>query len=626
MIIPSNKLEYLKDLCEQAKTQRSIAFEGMQKAKKQYDGDDTIDGSSEKASYVRNITYELIEAQINSEIPAPKVNPRSQSEKGTRNAAAAERLLKTVRNLLPFEQYNDEDERNTYIYGASIWLIEWDESETTHHTAGEVKVSLIHPEDFFPQPNIPNIQDMEYIFLRYVTTKDELTRRYGVKDTSEVELDGDHSEGVNTDETCTVYVCYYRDDSDHICRYAWSGDLELEDITDYYARKVKVCRKCHRKEAICTCDHPDLEDMPEDEEVLFEDIVLPDGRVIPKESPVILDGGVPKTKMGKAPVIQADGSILLDSNGEPVLQDAPEAVMQPTRIPYYRPKMMPVVIRKNVSCEGDVFGKSDCLEIRQQQQAINKVESRIMQKLMRSNVTAVVPDDAQITINNQVFGQVVKLRPGEHRSDYGTIDNTPDISRDIAEAERIYDHAKRILGISDSYLGQYDASAKSGKAKQVQVAQSAGRMESKRRMKQSAYADIDRIVFEYYLAYADEPRPIAYRDRWGIVRNEEFNRYAFVDYDKDTGEWYYDDRYLFSVDNSSFSVEDRDSEMQSTINLWQAGAFGNPQDPTTMILFWERMERLHYAGASEAKDYFIARLDQLQGAQYAEEENIQGIT
>lgn len=623
MNIPKDKLEYFKDLCHKAKEQRSLVFEDMEKAKKQYDGDPTIDGSNEKAEYVRNITRELIESQTDCSIPAPKVSPRSQSEKGTRNAASIERLLKTIRDLLPFEAYNDTDERNTYIYGGSVWLIEWDESITTHHTAGDVKISIIHPEDFFPQPNVSTIADMDYVFLRYVTTRDDLVRRYGVKDTSLAELDGDHTDGEDNDETCTVFVCYYKDEADAVCRFSWSGDLQLEDITDYYARKVKVCRKCHRKESICTCDKPDLEELSAEEETLYKDIVLPDGSIIPAESPVILDGGVPKTTMGKEPVYNEDGSILLDENGEPVLQDAPQAVMEPTRIPYYRPKTLPVVVRKNVSSEDDILGQSDCLAIRQQQQAINKVETRIMQKLMRAGITPVLPEDAQITLNNQVFGRVVKLRPGETKADYGAIDTTPDISKDLAEAERLYDHAQRILGISNSFLGQYDASAQSGKAKQVQVAQSAGRMESKRRMKQSAYADLDRIIFEYYLAYADEPRPIAYRDRFGKVQNEQFNRYAFVDYDKETGEWFYDDRYLFSVDTSSVASEDRDTLMQSTINLWQSGAFGNPQDPTTMVLFWERLERLHYPDAKEMKDYFVSILNQLTGAEYGQE-NLQG--
>jgi hypothetical protein len=95
-----------------------------------------------------------------------------------------------------------------------------------------------------------------------------------------------------------------------------------------------------------------------------------------------------------------------------------------------------------------------------------------------------------------------------------------DVSRDIAQAERLYDQAKRILGITDSFQGQADSTAQSGKAKQIQVQQAAGRLDSKRQMKNAAYSEIDKIIFRYYLAYADEPRPAVYRDAEGKLQTE----------------------------------------------------------------------------------------------------------
>ena len=69
----------------------------------------------------------------------------------------------------------------------------------------------------------------------------------------------------------------------------------------------------------------------------------------------------------------------------------------PTRLPLYRPTRFPIVIRKNTSEEKSLFGQSDCEFIRPQQQEINKIESRILMKLMRSGVTPILPDDAEIT-------------------------------------------------------------------------------------------------------------------------------------------------------------------------------------------------------------------------------------
>lgn len=44
----------------------------------------------------------------------------------------------------------------------------------------------------------------------------------------------------------------------------------------------------------------------------------------------------------------------------------------------------------------------------------------------------------------------------------------------------------------------------------------------------------------------------------------------------------------------------------------QTGAFGDPTDLQTLILFWTKMELLHYPGASETKAYLEERLQQQQ--------------
>ena len=100
------------------------------------------------------------------------------------------------------------------------------------------------------------------------------------------------------------------------------------------------------------------------------------------------------------------------------------------------------------------------------------------------------------------------------------------------------------MGMTDSYQGQADSTAKSGKAKEIQVKQSAGRLDSKRKMKNAAYAEIDEVIFLYYLAYADEPRAMSYVDSMGRLQNAQFNRYDFIERDEN-GEYYYNTQYLF---------------------------------------------------------------------------------
>lgn len=599
------KLEFFKALYQEAADAMAAELELMQRRRDQYNGDKKIDGSAVPASAVRNITYELIESQVTSYIPTPSVSPMKYSEYNERNAKSIEVMLRAKRNDKPFEMLNDLDERFSPIYGGSVWLVEWDESEKSHDTLGDVKYTCLPPERFIGQPNVySSISDMEYLFVTFETTKAELLRKYGV--TPEVAEEAESDDASHDDGyTATLYVCYYRDENDCICQYIWSGETEIADISDYYARRRRVCRACGKREGLCECEKPDWEEQSAEEEVISSPITRSDGSVIPTETPVVRDGAV-VTEKRQVQATTETGDMIFDDEGgiaTPVMMEVEVPVTRQTTIPYYKPKVFPVVIRKNISKEDAVFGQSDCDAIRPQQQEINKIESRIQEKLLRSAVTPVMPEDARVAPDNSVFGQVIRLSPGENKAQYGVIDNTPNIAQDMAQSDRLYDHAKRILGISDSYQGQYDSSAHSGRAKQMQIQQAAGRLDSKRRMKNAAYAELDKITFILHLAYADEPRPSVFVDALGKRQNVEFNRYDFVAIDE-AGEWYYDDRYLFACDASVDAEDQRQLLWEENLKSLQMGAFGNLADPHTLLWYWQAQERAHYPHARENVEYF----------------------
>ena len=616
MIIDLNggtKLAFFQDLYHEAKAALDENFAKLDQHFEQYKGSPKLDGSDEDATHVWNITYELIESQVTTYVPNPHVSPKMWSERNERNAKSIETLLKNKRDELPFEKMNDMDERYSYIYGGSIWLVEFDNTQKSHNTVGEAKVSCLSPKHFVGQPNIYDINEMEYCFVEFETTKEDIMRKYGV--TLEVAEETDSEESYD-DKTATLYVCYYKNEDNKVCEYVWSGETELQDIEDYYSRKVRVCKHCGKRKELCTCENPkdsfyELQD--EEYEELDRDIVLSDGSIIPAMSEVIKDGQI-VMETQKQQVLEADGSMAFEDIGgnlTPLMIDVQVPKMEKTRLPFYTPNILPIVIRKNTSEEDSLLGQSDCEFIRPQQQAINKVESRIMQKLMRSSVTPIVPEDATVSINNSVFGQVIKLRPGQAANQLGVVDTTPNISQDIAEAERLYDHAKRILGITNSFQGQYDSSAQSGKAKQLQIQQAAGRLDSKRQMKNAAYAEIDQIIFQYYLAYADEPRPATFRDAHGNLQNCIFNRYDFIKRDE-AGEWYYDDQYLFSADATIDIEKSRELLWQENRQNFQSGAYGDPAMPQTQLIFWQNMEKAHYPWANDNVERIKAEIQRQQ--------------
>ena len=577
------RLDFFRSLYERAALAASDTVSDCERNMRQYKGDTAIDGSSEAALTVRNITYEIVESQVSSDIPMPKADATSYSERRERNATSIERLCRAVRSRLPFDGMNDLDERYTYIYGGSVWYAEWDNDTEYLGEVGAVRVHCLSPKELVPQPGIYSVKDMEYLFLRFTTTKGELARKYGrdVEELEGAEVCYEFDTGVAEGDAVTLVVCFYKDDDGDVCRYVFTGDVELSFLPKYYYRKGRKCPICGMAEGECDCGERAVEGELY-YEVLAQNIASIGGTKISALTPETR-GGVPVIKNG-------------------------EVAKRRTALPYYVPKSFPVVIRKNTSGENMLFGGSDCEYIRPEQQAINKIESRILEKLIRAGITPIVPEDATISLNNSVFGQVIRMKPGESASQYGKVDTTPDISQDVAEAERLYDHAKRVIGISDAYQGIDTGLQESGVAKQLRISQATGRLESKRRMKEAAYAELDKIIFSLYLAFADEPRRLSYKDAYGRIHSAEFNRYDFIEYDLLTGEYYYDDAYLFSADRNEGAEYQREAIWQRNLENLKAGTLGNPSETVTLLRYWQSQERAHYPHARENVEYFTDAL------------------
>ena len=130
-------------------------------------------------------------------------------------------------------------------------------------------------------------------------------------------------------------------------------------------------------------------------------------------------------------------------------------------------------------------------------------------------------------------------------------------------------------------------------------------------MKNAAYAELFELIFKYWLAYSDEPRAVSYKDEKGNTVYEEFNRYDFLERDAN-GEYYWNDQFLFSCDTSAPLAGNREALWQETRMNLQTGAFGNPQSTETLILFWTKMEELHYPGAGTTKAFLEERLKREQ--------------
>ncbi len=498
---------------------------------------------------------------------------------------------------------------------------------------------------------------MDYIILKVPQTKEYIKRRYKVEvfDEGESEPEIKSSEGADTaDDMVTQYIAYYRNKDGGIGLYSWVNDTRLEDLDDYQARRLPRCAKCGAvrpldtepleeptidgtypapgadramagfliaqqrglapqypagvplesdaempedrprigaQKGVCPyCGNAEFEDEASDYEEIYTPIQLPGGKTIPGTT--------------------AD----VDLNGMPFLK--------PTKIPFYKPNVYPVILQKNVSVYGQFLGDSDVDKIADQQNTINRLSKKIIDRLIKAGTRISLPDRADFRIDPE-DGEKWYIGNAADKQLIGVYEFSGNLQYELMYLSQVYEEARQELGITDSFQGRRDSTATSGVAKKFSAAQAAGRLESKRVMKDAAYARLFELIFKFWLAYSDEPRTVVSKDEQGNTKYDVFDRYEFLERDS-TGQWYWNDQFLFSCDGSAPLASNRSAMWQETTAHLQAGAYGNPGELETLILYWTKMDLLHYPGAGETKAYLEKKLEaqkeammQMQQAQMA---------
>lgn len=600
-----------------------------------------------KAKHVRNICAELVEAQVDSNIPQPKVTARREGDEA--RAKLIEDMLRNELDRLPFEMLNDMMERTVPIQGGAAFLVEWDNTRRTHFTVGELTVSTLHPKQIIPQDGVyTGVEDMDYIILKIPQTKEFIRHRYNVDVLDEGEQEPDiKSAGASpASDLVTQYIAYYRNGSGGIGLFSWVNDTILEDLDDYQARRLRRCATCGAVEPLGELRVKSEELRAGGAEVVTmptgdaeTDIGIAQGALGLVTKPAARTGRKICPYCGGSrwedsteefeelymPVQRSDGSVIpgvryverpsettFDEMGLPVV----ESVAVPTRIPFYKPDIFPVILQKNVSVYGKFLGDSDLDKIRDQQNTVNRIEGKIIDKLLKSGSYIALPNRADIRFDPEDMKPIHINNPGDINL-IKVYDLQGDIAPDMAYLAQVYDEARQIIGITDSFQGRKDTTATSGKAKEFAAAQSAGRLESKRVMKDAAYAALFEAMFKFKLAYTDEPRPVVADDIHGNKEYKAFNRYDFLEQDA-AGDWCWNDQFLFSCDTSAPLASNREAMWQETRMNLQTGAFGDPAQVQTLILFWTKMEMLHYPGAGETRAYLEEELQRQQTMQQAQ--------
>lgn len=544
----------------------------------------TRDGSEskKKSRQLRKMVYEIVESKVDNSIPMPKIQPRYKTDLPLVGITENYLKFETDRILTKFE--NDRSERSTYIDGTGWYKVWWDSLENTHERSGNVRIEFCTVDQVVPQPGVKDYKQLEYIFERQNISLSKIYKLYK----RNIAPLSDNSNLVE------VITCYYLNDNGIVGLFSWAPhSLQvIRNEEDWQIRKVRKC-------TVCTNISPQAETCPICGSKSFKyenaEVEILEDDIMEIYNPYEVGETEDETQRDKY-----EARVFLSAG---------------TEVPFYRIRQLPFVPRPAVSSINNIYGISEVKILLDMQDAVNKVLTKAVDKTLKSGAVVTKPEKVKIADTDETF-KTLGVRSAEEASMVQTKQIVADTSQDIVIASMLYDSGKASSGVTNSFQGQRDTTATSGKAKEYAAMQSAGRIESLRVMKSAAFAGVYELILKYLLAFSDESRKFVRTLPDGSEEEQVWNKYMFLAKDK-YGEIYYRDDFHFSTDAAATLSQNRTQMWQETANKFIQGAFGAPNDPRTLRLFWNIMESLQYplakivlAGIAENEQHLPVEIEQ----------------
>lgn len=563
------KDEYEKSRCNTAK----VAL-----WRKAYEGDfnkldDYGEVTQEKMKAIRKLAYELVQGRINSKIPAPKMSPRHHSDIVPVNVT--EKLIRHEMDKMLAEDENDESEHNVCIDGTSWFKVGWNPFDNTHERSGNPIVEACKVDTVIPQPGIKNYKQMEYVFELGTITEAQCIDLYN----REI-----HSPDAN--DVIPVVTCYFLNKDRYVGKFMWcdeTGQVICNDL-EWGIRKERRCKKCDYKvniDNVCPiCGSKKFEYKPVKEFVLQEPLVAV-----------------------KNPYRTGETQ---DAEQDQMVEDSLNSLPAGTVIPHYLIRQLPFVPYRRIhSPSSKIYGMSEVEIVLEDQDIINKMLNKAERKSARSKTYLTKLKDTRIKPNGEEITEVEVESPQEGQS-IQVKQVMSDISEEITQANVLYEIAKSTVGVTDTDQGKNDPSARSGKAKQLQMAASAQRNKSPEALRNLAFAGVYELIFKNLLAYCDDMRSFVSLLPDGSQTEETWSKFMFLSRDDD-GNFYYRDDYAWSVDTATEITEDRASMWQLIDNDFLNGTMGTQIDPNrALLMYWQMKDQFGYPTAKYAIDFLKA--------------------
>lgn len=513
--------------------------------------------SNIKGRMLRRMIFELVESKVDNQVPMPKMQARYKTDLP---------LVDVTENYLKFEvdriltRYeNDRSERATYVDGTGWYKVEWDSLDNTHERSGNIKIVFRSVDQIYPQPNVTDYRQLEYIFERQIVSVGRLYDMYN------------RLIGPTDADTVEIISCYYINDNGEVGLFSWSRSTRqvICNEESWQIRKIRCCKKCDTinpiQDVCAFCGYDKFEYREAEEEILEEDLE----RIY---NPYDVD--------------ETDDEAEKDHFKTEVFLKKGETV------PFYKVRQLPFVPRPAISNLNSIYGISEAFIDLEDQDAVNKLLSKALDKTLKSGAVVTKPNNLRIDDTNETF-KIFGVKSAEEAQMVQAKQIMADTSGDIMMYNLLYESGKVTSGVTESYQGLRDTTATSGKAKQFAAAQTAGRIESLRVMKAAAFAGVYELVLKYLLAFSDETRRFVKKLPDGSEVEEMWNKHMFLDKDK-YGQVYYRDDFSFDTDPASTLSQSRVQMWQETQDKLVMGAFGVPNESRTLELFWNVMDSLQY--------------------------------
>lgn len=285
---------------------------------------------------------------------------------------------------------------------------------------------------------------------------------------------------------------------------------------------------------------------------------------------------------------------IVDVDGRPIAYKG-------EKVPMFIPSRYPVSVRINVPRNFHFGGQSDLDVIGDQQDSIKRVVHKMEEKIIKGgSLIKALEDHDRLKITDEIY-QIIRGTQ-QQLAAIDTLDLTADISKDLLYCQEQYRIAQSMLGITNSFQGKEDVTATSGKAKQIQVQQASGRLNSKMFNKNVHFKELFEIIFEHKIAFYDEIRPYLAQDIEGNDSFGEFDKYLLLQRDK-RGNLYWNTDFLIGTDGVYGLPKDPMFMYEQTMALFSAQAIDVQQ-------LWTILEGLQFPAASRIKQQWSEKMNQ----------------